>query len=54
MNKKIVLVGAGSTMFGPSMLTDIFLSNVLQGSTIMLHDIDGEKLEILKYLKKQI
>ncbi|MFX1392158.1 MAG: glycosyl hydrolase family 4 [Promethearchaeota archaeon] len=47
MNKKIVLVGAGSTMFGPSMLMDIFLSDVLEGSTIMLHDIDGEKLEII-------
>lgn len=47
MNKKIVLVGAGSTMFGPSMLMDIFHSDILEGSTIMLHDINKEKLEII-------
>ena len=47
MDKKIVLVGAGSTMFGPAMLMDIFLSDILKGSTIMLHDIDKEKLELI-------
>ena len=47
MNKKIVLVGAGSTMFGPAMLMDIFHSDILEGSTIMLHDINKEKLEII-------
>jgi len=46
-NYRIVLIGAGSTSFGPSMLTDIFLSEVLQGSTIVLHDIDKKKLEII-------
>jgi len=47
IDKKIVLVGAGSTSFGPAMLTDIALSEVLGGSTIVLHDIDKEKLEII-------
>ncbi|MHA1344166.1 MAG: family 4 glycosyl hydrolase, partial [Promethearchaeota archaeon] len=47
MDKKIVLVGAGSTSFGPAMLTDIAFSRVLGGSTIVLHDIDKEKLEII-------
>ncbi len=47
MDKKIVLVGAGSTSFGPSMLTDIFHSKLLAGSTICLHDIDKEHLEML-------
>ena len=47
MDKKIVLVGAGSTSFGPAMLTDLFHSNVLDGSTIMLHDINKEHLEII-------
>jgi len=47
MDKKIVLIGAGSVMFGPSTMTDIFLSNVLDGATIMLHDINEEKLEIM-------
>ncbi len=46
MKKKIVLVGAGSTSFGPKMVNDIFLSKDLVGSTIVLHDIDTKKLEI--------
>ena len=48
MDKKIVLVGAGSSSFGPSMLSDLLLSNVLSGCTIVLHDIDKEKLEIIE------
>jgi alpha-galactosidase len=47
MNKKIVLIGAGSTSFGPHMFNDIYLSEVLEGSTIVLHDINKEKLEII-------
>ena len=46
MKIKIVLIGAGSTSFGPSMFTDLYLSKILDGSTIVLHDIDKEKLEI--------
>lgn len=44
---RIVLVGAGSTSFGPSMFTDLFHSKVLGGSTIVLHDIDKVHLEII-------
>jgi alpha-galactosidase len=47
MDKRIVLVGAGSSSFGPSMFTDLYLSKVLGGSTIVLHDIDKEKLEMI-------
>lgn len=47
MKKKIVLVGAGSTSFGLKMFNDIFLSKDLAGSTIILHDIDKKKLEII-------
>ncbi len=47
MNKKIVLIGAGSTSFGPPMFNDIYLSDVLEGSTIVLQDVDNEKLEII-------
>lgn len=50
MDKKIVLVGAGSTSFGPSMFTDLYHSKVLEGSTIMLHDIDKERLEMIHEL----
>jgi len=47
MDKKIVLVGAGSTSFGPSSLSDLFLSENLTGSTIVLHDIDKNKLDMM-------
>ncbi|MHA1803278.1 MAG: family 4 glycosyl hydrolase [Promethearchaeota archaeon] len=50
MNIRIVLVGAGSLSFGVSMFTDLYLSKVLRGSTIVLHDIDEKKLEIIKDL----
>ena len=44
---KIVLVGAGSVMFGPSTMTDVYLSDKLDGATIMMHDIDKERLGII-------
>ncbi|MFX0058281.1 MAG: hypothetical protein ACFE8J_08285, partial [Candidatus Heimdallarchaeota archaeon] len=47
MNKKIVLVGAGSTSFGPPTLTDLFHSDLLEGSSIVLHDIDKKNLKII-------
>jgi alpha-galactosidase len=50
MKKKIVLVGAGSSSFGPSTFTDIYLSRVLDGSIIVLHDINKSKLEMISEL----
>lgn len=47
MNKKIVLIGAGSTSFGLPMFNDIYLSEVLEYSTIVLHDTNDEKLEMI-------
>ena len=47
MEKRIVLVGAGSTSFGPSMFTDIYHSDLLDGSTIVLHDTNQDKLKII-------
>ncbi|MFX0000185.1 MAG: hypothetical protein ACFE9Q_02000 [Candidatus Hodarchaeota archaeon] len=47
MNKKIVLIGAGSTSFGPPIFNDAYLSEVLEGSTIVLHDINKKKLEMI-------
>ncbi|MBY9014259.1 MAG: hypothetical protein KGD68_01065 [Candidatus Lokiarchaeota archaeon] len=47
MKCKIVLIGAGSTSFGPSTLLDLFQSEFLHGSTIVLHDIDKEHLNII-------
>ena len=39
---KIVLIGAGSTNFGLGTIGDIFKSNILAGSTIVLHDINAD------------
>ncbi|MHA1748398.1 MAG: family 4 glycosyl hydrolase [Promethearchaeota archaeon] len=50
MEKRIVLVGAGSTSFGPAMFTDIYHSKELEGWTIVLHDIDIDKLKIIHEL----
>ncbi len=47
MDKKIVLIGAGSAAFGPPTFVDLNLSNVLAGSTITLVDIDTEKLQMV-------
>jgi alpha-galactosidase len=40
MNKNIVLIGAGSAQFGYGTIGDILQSQVLQGSQIVLHDIN--------------
>ena len=45
MQKRIVLIGAGSTNFGLGTIGDIFKSNILAGSTIVLHDINADALK---------
>ncbi|MBI4712622.1 MAG: alpha-glucosidase [Planctomycetes bacterium] len=45
MNKKIVLIGAGSAQFGQETVADILLSKVLKGSEICLHDINPRALK---------
>lgn len=45
MTQKIVLIGAGSQQFGFDTMGDIFQSEVLPGSCIVLHDINPEALE---------
>ena len=45
---KIVLIGAGSAMFGLGALGDIFQSSALEGSTISLVDINSEALNDVK------
>lgn len=44
-DQRIVLIGAGSAAFGPPSLMDLYSSKVLSGSTIVLHDINKEKLD---------
>jgi len=45
VERKIVLIGAGSAQFGLETMADIFLSKVLKGSTVVLHDINEESLK---------
>jgi alpha-galactosidase/6-phospho-beta-glucosidase family protein len=48
MTSKIVLIGAGSAQFGYDTLGDIFQSDTLQGSTIVLHDINPDTLAVVE------
>lgn len=50
MKKKIVIIGAGSSVFGPATFSDLYLSKILDGSTIVLCDIDEVKLEMIYQL----
>jgi alpha-galactosidase len=45
MASRIVLIGAGSAQFGFDMLGDVFQSSILDGSHVVLHDINGEALQ---------
>ncbi|MBN1921184.1 MAG: alpha-glucosidase [Anaerolineae bacterium] len=45
MQQRIVLVGAGSAQFGFGTLSDIFASKILEGSEIVLHDINPQALK---------
>ena len=47
-SKRIVLIGAGSAQFGFGTLSDIFVSEVLKGSEIVLHDINPKALARVK------
>jgi alpha-galactosidase/6-phospho-beta-glucosidase family protein len=51
---KIVIVGGGSYQWGPTFLRDIFLHPQLQGSTIVLHDIDSEPLNLIYSLGQKL
>ena len=46
--KKIVLIGAGSAVFGLGTVSDVFQSLVLEGATITLHDINSNNLKKTK------
>lgn len=44
---RIVIIGAGSYTWGPIFLRDIFVEPALKGSTIVLHDIDLPRLDLI-------
>ena len=45
--EKIVIIGAGSLQFGLGSVGSIINSDVLQGSTISLHDINQTNLDLM-------
>ena len=47
---KVALVGAGSAQFSLALLRDLVLCDSLSGSTVMLMDIDGERLAAVSSL----
>jgi alpha-galactosidase len=47
MSQRIVLVGAGSAQFGYGTIGDIMQSQTLEGSTIVLHDINPDTMGIV-------
>jgi alpha-galactosidase len=47
MEKRIVLIGAGSAQFGYGTIGDILQSKVLEGSHIVLHDINPNSLTVV-------
>ena len=47
MEKRIVLIGAGSAQFGYGTIGDILQSKVLAGSVIVLHDINPDTLGVV-------
>ena len=48
MSNRIVIIGAGSTNFGLGIVGDFFKSKILEGSTLVLHDINAKTLENTK------
>lgn len=51
---KIVFLGAGSTVFAKTLLTDILSFPELAESTIALHDIDPERLEMTRIVGQRL
>jgi alpha-galactosidase/6-phospho-beta-glucosidase family protein len=51
---KIVIIGGGSYQWGPTFLRDIFLHPKLQGSHVVLHDIDPDPLDLIFHLGQKL
>ncbi|MBA7675206.1 Alpha-galactosidase [subsurface metagenome] len=51
---KLVIIGAGSTVFVKNLVGDLFLLDNLKLDTISLVDIDGKKLDIIQKLINKI
>ena len=53
MSQRIVLIGAGSSNFGLGTLGDVFRSKILEGCTVVLHDINAETLARVEAVGRQ-
>ncbi len=53
MSNKIVLIGAGSAMFGLGSVGNIFKNKALQGSTVVLHDINPQALSKVERIARR-
>jgi alpha-galactosidase len=51
---KIVLIGVGSYVFGRDIISDLLLYPALRGSTLMLMDINKEKLDLATAYAKEL
>lgn len=51
---KIVIIGAGSANFGPNTVASILRSPILRGSQLALVDIDGEALDRVASVARQL
>jgi alpha-galactosidase len=51
---RITIIGAGSTSFTPGLITDLIQTDDLAGSTLTLHDIDAEKLDVMTRLGRRM
>jgi len=51
---KIVIIGAGSAVFGPAILSDIMHSDSFQGSTVALCDLNEQGLELMTRLAERL
>lgn len=54
MDVDIVLIGGGSYAWTPTIIRDIVVTKDLEGSTIVLHDIDERALDVMSALGKKI
>ncbi|MCK4818708.1 alpha-glucosidase/alpha-galactosidase, partial [bacterium] len=54
MSTRIVFIGAGSTMFSKLLMCDIYSHTALKKATIVLEDIDEQRLDLTYRLAKKI
>lgn len=50
----IVIIGGGSYAWSPQIIRDLITTPALQGSTLVLHDIDPEPLELVHTLARKL